>query len=198
MPLVQQQIQAHFGKPPRKGVHPDECVALGAALLADSLGTDGRGDADRRALDAHRRSRCPTAASAASSTRTRTIPMTKSFRLPAAHASPARRSSRWTSSRATASTSWTTSTWARSSVPAGGRGPAHRLQARRGVPAHGVRGDGRRGVQQVELATRDTPVQLKAALAKEEAERQSQQAQLGPEPERGGIFSSIRRIWGGN
>src|SRR5690606_20760458 len=28
---------AHFGKPPRKGVHPDECVALGAALLADSL-----------------------------------------------------------------------------------------------------------------------------------------------------------------
>src|SRR5690606_31042620 len=37
MPLVQQQIAAHFGKPPRKGVHPDECVALGAALLADSL-----------------------------------------------------------------------------------------------------------------------------------------------------------------
>jgi molecular chaperone DnaK len=38
MPLVQQRIQEHFGKPPRKGVHPDECVALGAALLADSLG----------------------------------------------------------------------------------------------------------------------------------------------------------------
>ncbi len=39
MPLVQQKIQAHFGKPPRKGVHPDECVALGAALLGDSLGS---------------------------------------------------------------------------------------------------------------------------------------------------------------
>src|SRR5262249_33080876 len=26
MPLVQQKIQEHFGKPPRKGVHPDECV----------------------------------------------------------------------------------------------------------------------------------------------------------------------------
>src|SRR5512134_483576 len=39
MPLVQQKIQEHFGKPPRKGVHPDECVALGAALLADSLGS---------------------------------------------------------------------------------------------------------------------------------------------------------------
>src|SRR6185436_8974459 len=37
MPLVQQQIKEHFHKPPRKGVHPDECVALGAALLGDSL-----------------------------------------------------------------------------------------------------------------------------------------------------------------
>jgi molecular chaperone DnaK len=37
MPLVQLKIQEHFGKLPRKGVHPDECVALGAALLGDSL-----------------------------------------------------------------------------------------------------------------------------------------------------------------
>jgi molecular chaperone DnaK len=37
MPLVQEKIRRHFGKPPRKGVHPDECVALGAALLGDSL-----------------------------------------------------------------------------------------------------------------------------------------------------------------
>jgi molecular chaperone DnaK len=37
MPLVQEMIRAHFGKPARKGVHPDECVALGAALLGDSL-----------------------------------------------------------------------------------------------------------------------------------------------------------------
>jgi molecular chaperone DnaK len=39
MPLVQQKIQEHFGKAARKGVHPDECVALGAALLGDSLDT---------------------------------------------------------------------------------------------------------------------------------------------------------------
>ena len=39
MPLVQQKIQQHFGKPARKGVHPDECVGLGAALLGDSLGS---------------------------------------------------------------------------------------------------------------------------------------------------------------
>ncbi len=37
MPLVQTRIQEHFGRPARKGVHPEECVALGAALLADSL-----------------------------------------------------------------------------------------------------------------------------------------------------------------
>jgi molecular chaperone DnaK len=37
MPLVQDRIREHFGKAPRKGVHPDECVALGAALLGDSL-----------------------------------------------------------------------------------------------------------------------------------------------------------------
>jgi molecular chaperone DnaK len=37
MPLVQEMIWDHFGRVARKGVHPDECVALGAALLADSL-----------------------------------------------------------------------------------------------------------------------------------------------------------------
>jgi len=37
MPLVQDKIREHFGRPARKGVHPDESVALGAALLGDSL-----------------------------------------------------------------------------------------------------------------------------------------------------------------
>ncbi len=37
MPLVQEKLLEHYGRRPRKGVHPDECVALGAALLADSL-----------------------------------------------------------------------------------------------------------------------------------------------------------------
>src|SRR3954469_18776206 len=36
-PLVQGKTHQHFGKPPRKGVHPDESVALGAALLAESM-----------------------------------------------------------------------------------------------------------------------------------------------------------------
>ncbi len=37
MPLVQERIRAFFGKAPSKAVHPDEAVAVGAALLAQSL-----------------------------------------------------------------------------------------------------------------------------------------------------------------
>ncbi len=37
MPLVQGKTHQHFGRAPRKGVHPDESVALGAALLAESM-----------------------------------------------------------------------------------------------------------------------------------------------------------------
>ncbi len=37
MPLVQDKIEKHFGKTPRKGVHPDEVVACGAAILGGFL-----------------------------------------------------------------------------------------------------------------------------------------------------------------
>jgi molecular chaperone DnaK len=37
MPLVQERLAKFFGKPPSKGVHPDEAVAIGAALYARSL-----------------------------------------------------------------------------------------------------------------------------------------------------------------
>jgi molecular chaperone DnaK len=40
MPLVQQRLTELFGKPPSKGVHPDEAVAVGAALYAWSLQDD--------------------------------------------------------------------------------------------------------------------------------------------------------------
>jgi molecular chaperone DnaK len=36
MPLVWKRIREELGREPSKGVHPDEAVALGAALLADS------------------------------------------------------------------------------------------------------------------------------------------------------------------
>ena len=101
MPLVQQADQQHFGKPPRKGVHPDECVALGAALLGDSLGQHRRGDADRRAVDADR----VRAAQRAVPEDHRQEPRhPDDEELPVAAArEPGASSSRWTSSRATAS-----------------------------------------------------------------------------------------------
>ncbi|HYG68911.1 MAG TPA: Hsp70 family protein, partial [Anaeromyxobacteraceae bacterium] len=37
MPLVWRKIREAFGREPNKSVHPDEAVAIGAALLADSL-----------------------------------------------------------------------------------------------------------------------------------------------------------------
>jgi len=40
MPLIQERLTRFFGKPPSKGVHPDEAVAIGAALYAKSLEDD--------------------------------------------------------------------------------------------------------------------------------------------------------------
>ncbi|HUT51951.1 MAG TPA: Hsp70 family protein, partial [bacterium] len=37
IPLVAKKVAEFFGKPPSKGVHPDEAVALGAAIMADAL-----------------------------------------------------------------------------------------------------------------------------------------------------------------
>ncbi len=37
MPIIQDRLTKFFGKPPSKGVHPDEAVAIGAALYARSL-----------------------------------------------------------------------------------------------------------------------------------------------------------------
>ena len=37
MPLIQHEVKKYFGRSPSKGVHPDEAVALGAAVLAGSL-----------------------------------------------------------------------------------------------------------------------------------------------------------------
>ena len=39
MPLVHDRVRSFFGKQPSKVVHPDEAVAIGAALLAQSLGS---------------------------------------------------------------------------------------------------------------------------------------------------------------
>jgi molecular chaperone DnaK len=40
MPMVQEKVQAFFGKEPRRDVNPDEAVAVGAAIQAGVLGGD--------------------------------------------------------------------------------------------------------------------------------------------------------------
>ncbi|MEO1334903.1 MAG: Hsp70 family protein [Myxococcota bacterium] len=46
MPLLKQHIEELFGKPARSNLPPEEVVALGAALLADSLRRDHQGELD--------------------------------------------------------------------------------------------------------------------------------------------------------
>ncbi|MEI7703863.1 MAG: Hsp70 family protein [Deltaproteobacteria bacterium] len=41
MPAIQERLTAFFGRPPSKGVHPDEAVAIGAALYGWSLSAGG-------------------------------------------------------------------------------------------------------------------------------------------------------------
>jgi molecular chaperone DnaK len=40
MPVIQDRLTKFFGKPPSKSIHPDEAVAVGAALYAHSLQDD--------------------------------------------------------------------------------------------------------------------------------------------------------------
>lgn len=53
MPAVQGAVSEYFGRAPCKGVHPDEVVALGAAVLAESLASDDAGDLDLTDVTAH-------------------------------------------------------------------------------------------------------------------------------------------------
>jgi molecular chaperone DnaK (HSP70) len=47
MPKVAERVRRFFGREPCKGVHPDEVVALGAAIQADALAADPK-EAERR------------------------------------------------------------------------------------------------------------------------------------------------------
>ncbi len=42
MPMVWRKIEALFGKSPSKGVHPDEVVAMGAAIMGDLIANKGQ------------------------------------------------------------------------------------------------------------------------------------------------------------
>jgi molecular chaperone DnaK len=196
MPLVQQKIQAHFGKPARKGVHPDECVALGAALLADSLGAidsvtlldalsmpigyavaNGR---FRRVID-----------------KNSTIPLMKSFRLPPPK-EPASGFIELDIFQGDSELIVDNEYLGSVKVPASAAGKKIDFHLDEECLLKVVVEELPGQPHQIALATRDTPESLRKALEEEYARR----AESSPRPsdmdmERGGLFSSIKRILGG-
>lgn len=189
MPFVQGRAHQFFGRPPRKGVHPDECVALGAAVLGDSLheldsatlidvlsvpiGIAAPGGRFRRVLD-----------------RNVTIPVTRSFRLPP---SDKRETTlevfQGDSERIVENEFLGTLTF-----PGSATGDRVNFsmdeEGLLRVTVEGADGKPRETV----LATHDTPAVLKEAWSEEMARREA----LAPtEPEESpGFFASIRKIWG--
>ncbi|HET6440330.1 MAG TPA: Hsp70 family protein [Anaeromyxobacter sp.] len=189
MPLVQQKIQDHFGKPPRKGVHPDECVALGAALLGDSLdqidsvtlvdvlsmpiGIATPQNRFRKILD-----------------KNTTIPSTRSFRLPPPRepGQPIEIDIYQGESDQIVDDEFLGSI--RLPAVATGRRIDFRLDEECLLKVSFD--DPEKGMTEVELATRDTPEGLKKALAEDARHRQGP-GEPTAEERRGGIFGWLKR-----
>jgi molecular chaperone DnaK len=193
MPLVQQKILEHFGKPPRKGVHPDECVALGAALLADSLDTiDSVTLVDvlsmpigialpnshfRRVLE-----------------KNTTIPSSKSFRLPPPRepGQPIEIDIYQGDSDLIVDNEYLGSI----RLPAAATGRRIDFKLDEECLLKVSFDDPEKGMTEVKLATRDTPDQLKKALAEASAEREAKAATAAPaagEERKGGLFGWLKR-----
>jgi molecular chaperone DnaK len=192
MPLVQQKIQEHFGKPPRKGVHPDECVALGAALLGDSLdqidsvtlvdvlsmpiGIATPQNRFRKILD-----------------KNTTIPSTRSFRLP-----PPRepgQSIEIDIYQGESDQIVDDEFLGSIRLPAAATGRRIDFRLDEECLLKVSFDDPEKGMTEVGLATRDTPDALKKALAEDARRRQTGEAPGAAEAEerRGGIFGWLKR-----
>jgi molecular chaperone DnaK len=193
MPLVQQKIQAHFGKPPRKGVHPDECVALGAALLGDSLGSiDAVTLLDALSM--------PIGYSLANGRfrkiieKNSLIPLVKSFRLPPPK-EPGAQFIELDIFQGDSELIVDNEYLGTVKVPAAAAGKKidFRLDEECLLKVLVEEGGGTR---EVALATRDTPDSLKKAL-EEDAARRQQAGASGANPQTGGLFKSIKRMFGG-
>jgi molecular chaperone DnaK len=192
MPLVQQKIQEHFGRPPRKGVHPDECVALGAALLGDSLdsidsvtlvdvlsmpiGIATPANQFRKILD-----------------KNQTIPSTKSFRLPPPRepGQPIEIDIYQGESSVLVDNEFLGSI----RLPAVATGRRIDFKLDEECLLKVSFDDPTKGMTEIELATKDTPKALRDALAEEARKRE---AAHGASPaqgaeRRGGIFGWLKR-----
>lgn len=193
MPLVQEQIQEHFGKAARKGVHPDECVALGAVLLADSLdqidavtlidalsmpiGVASAGGRMREVVPRNAR-----------------IPMVKGFRLPPPREGEVDIQLDIFQGDADLILENEYLGSVKLPAPLAGRRIEFRLTEEAlldvvvDVPGEGLR--------HVQMATRDTPASLRAAHAADAERMRLAAAQEPQEEERKGLLSSIRRVFG--
>ncbi len=192
MPLVQQKIQQFFGKPARKGVHPDECVALGAALLGDSLGQiDAVTLID--ALSMPIGYALPTGRFRKVIEKNQRIPLVKSFRLPPP-LQPGAPFIELDIFQGDSEFIVDNEYLGTVRVPAGavGRRIDFRLdeECLLKVVVADV-GDPR----EITLATRDTPETLKRALAEMMAKKTPTDAREAAEA--GGLFSSLKRFLGG-
>jgi molecular chaperone DnaK len=193
MPLVQQRIQQHFGKPPRKGVHPDECVALGAALLGDSLDSiDAVTLID--ALSMPIGYGLPTGRFRKIVDKNHRVPTTKSFRIPP----PAKPGSPFVEidiyqgdSEFIVDNEYLGTL----KLPSGATGRRIDFKLDEECLLH-VTVEGVGEPRDVQLATRDTPEALKRLLAEQLASRSPTEERTVAE--RGGIFSSLKRLWGGS
>ncbi len=195
MPLVQQKIRDHFGRPARKGVHPDECVAQGAALLGDALGQSDSGALTlvdvlsmpigigagggrfRRILD-----------------RNSSIPSSRSFRLPA----PRPGASQIVMDIFQGDSDEVVDNEYLGTLRIDGALAGRKIDFKLSEECllSVVVDVPEQGPSPVELATRDTPEAIKAALAQDDLRRRQEHG-THEAPPRGGILSSIRRIWSG-
>jgi molecular chaperone DnaK len=194
MPLVQGKAHQYFGKAPRKGVHPDECVALGAALLGESLheidsvtlmdvlsvpiGVAMPGGRFRRVID-----------------RNTTIPTVKSFRLPPAKGAGIDLDVFQGESERIVENEYLGTL----RFPADAAGAKVNFQVDEECMLRvTIEGGNVPGTREIVLATKDTPQSLRAAWKEEMDRRTAAQSSVPDEPARdGGFFSSIRKIWGG-
>src|SRR5947199_639253 len=193
MPLVQGKAHQFFGKPPRKGVHPDESVALGAALLAESMqeidsvmlvdalsmpiGFAMPGGRFRKVIEKNTQ-----------------IPAQRSFRLPQAKEGkmPEIDVFQGDSDRIIDNEYLGTLHFP---PEASGQRVSFNLdeECLLHITVEGLSPDAR--PQEVMLATQDTPEALKAAW-QEESERRQKAAESTPAERPKGILASIRKVFG--
>ncbi len=193
MPLVQQEIRAPLRQAARKGVHPDECVALGAALLGDSLGTiDAVTLLD--ALSMPIGFALPNGRFRKIIDKNSIIPLTTSFRLPG----PKEHSPTIELDIFQGDSEFIVDNEYLGTVKVPASAAGRRIDFRLNEECLlEVVVDLDAGPRHVALATRDTPDTLKRALAEERQRRMTVAAATADEP-RAGLMSGLRRMFGRN